>query len=293
MPPTTQTLKIVYSKIKNIWLNEKRPVSYLDFKEYSRNYMRQIFSRLRRKGLIQRYSGRTKPQFWIPVVNKESNITHGGGCISLLDILDSLCWGDPSFHDVRLGFSSLELYRLVKDASNMLSMYGFTQRKDHSIASPDILWGRLKKRKTRVVFYPTGTVIIEVLCSDDPVKIDEFSLRNFLEHLLDIRRRLLSYLYSIYKTSTIPFDELFPLPEIWIVKQLHLNRDSNIYEKVILDKVPSVTLIELVSTLRLYVKRRYIRVEAIQTPNKLLKDYIKNVLGLDMFSDDVSPTYIS
>jgi hypothetical protein len=291
MPPTNNTLIKILKKALTIWIQQNRPVSYLDFPEYSHNYIRQAFSRLARKGLIQRYGGRSKPQFWIPIVDYD--VPMGGGCVSFFEVLDSLGWGDLSFHDVRLSFNSPELCRLVRDALNMLSMYGFRERGDGSISSSEFRWGRLRKRRTRVVFYPTGTVVVEVLCSGDPVKIDEFSLRNFVEHLLDVRRRVLSYIYSVYRTSAIPFDELFPLPEVWIVKQLHLNRDSNICEKIILDKVPSMTLTELDSILRLYVKGRHARVEAVQTPDKLLKNYIKNILGVDVFSDDISPKYIS
>jgi hypothetical protein len=291
VPLTNNTLKKAFKKMLTIWIQQKRPISYLDFPEYSPNYVRQVFSRLARRGLIQRYGGRSKPQFWIPILDHD--VTYGGGCVFLFEVLDSLGWGDLSFHDVRLGFSSLELCRLVRDALNMLSMYGFKERGDGSISSPEFRWGRLKKRRTRVVFYPTDTVLVEILCSDDPVKVDEFSLRNFLEHLLDVRRRILSYLYSVYKTSAIPFDELFPLPEVWIVKQLHLNRDSQIQERIVLDKLPSVTLSELASTLRLYVKENRVRIEAVQTPDKLLKNYIKNVLGIDVFFDDTSPKYIT
>lgn len=189
-------------------------------------------------------------------------------------------------HDIRLKFESPELCRLVYDAFNVLALHGFNQRGDGSIESPALKWGKNKKKKSRMVFYNSGTVTVEVAASEEPIRIEELALRNFLENLIDLRRHVIDVLMAIYRSAALPVEEYLPLPESWTVIQSHLSRDANAREGLSLDKLPALTLTEFVYTLRVYLHRkRFVRAEAIVTPCKSLSSFIKELLGIDMIHD--------
>jgi len=292
MPPTRQTLEMVYRRIEELYYIEGRPVSFKDFPEYSKGYLRHIFSRLHREGKIQRYKGvRTKPQFWVPVEGHV--ISHGGDCASsLLDLLLTLDWEWPCIHDVRLKFESPELCGIVFDALNVLALHGFIKRRDGSVESPALRWGKNKKRKSRMVFYRSGTVTVEISSSDEPIGIDEFSLRNFLENLIDLRRRVIDVLTRVYRTAALPVEEYLPLPESWFIVQCHLNRDATANKGLSLDKLPALSLCDFAHMLRLYQhKKRSVRAEAIIEPRKKLSSFIKELLGINIINDK-KPFYI-
>lgn len=305
LPPTKNTLDKVMSYINRIWESEGRPVSYRDFiGKYSKNYIRHIFSKLHKQGRIQRYGINSRPQFWIPIPERiDGNIgTYGGGNkISLLEFLESLGWGPLCMHDIRLQFYSKELCGLVYDGFNMLLLHGFKKRGDGSIESFEVRWGRSKKRRSRMVFYNTGTVVTEINCSEEPIMIEETPLMNFNEHLIDLRRRIIIHILSIYKRASLPLDEYLPLPETWILKQLHLNRDAKISDKISLDSM-CITLNELNNTFRAYLKRHncavrcrtcdsLMRLETIVKPNKSLAEFMREILGLPIHHSR-SPSYI-
>jgi len=150
-------------------------------------------------------------------------------------------------------------------------------RRDGSISSRAIKWGKLKKRRTRAVFYTTGKIMIEVSCSCDPIPVDEMGLRYFIENLIDLRRKVLSILYRVIESASIPLEEYLEAPETWIVVQAHLNRDARPSEGLRLDRIPSITLIEFCRTLRLYYNRKLgkIRCEVVEHPRISLKEFFR------------------
>ena len=275
MPPTERTLQKVLEKAKRIWEEDRRPFCYLDFREYSPSYFRKITSLLAAKGDIIRY-GRTKPQFWI-LASKGNESWHGGFSKTLLEILESLNWESLCIHDVRLKTYSRELCNIVFKGYPILRGHGFLMRRDGSISSRAIKWGKLKKRRTRAVFYTTGKIMIEVSCSCDPIPVDEMGLRYFIENLIDLRRRVLSILYRVIGSASIPLEEYLEAPETWIVVQAHLNRDARPSEGLRLDRIPSITLIEFCRTLRLYYNRKLgkIRCEVVEHPRISLKEFFR------------------
>jgi len=294
MPPTERTLEKVLKKAKRIWKEEGRPFSYFDFKEYKPSYFRKIMSLLSRRGDIVRWQGcRSKPQLWVPAL-KENENWHGGFSETLLEILESLNWESLRIHDIRLRVYSQELCNIVFGGYSILQGYGFSSRKDGSIVSPPIRWGRLKKRKTNAVFYRSGTIIVEVSCSCDPIPADEIGLRFFTENLVDLRRRLLRILYRMVESASIPLDEYLELPETWIVAQVHINRDANSDEGLRLDNIPTITLMDFSRTLRLYYHRKLckIRAEAVVHPEISLKEFFKR-LGLHDLGSTNTPFYIT
>ena len=285
MPPTKRTLEKFIQKITEIFRQEGRPISVLDFKEYSRAYVRHVFSMLNRSGLIRRYRGeRSNPQFWVPV-ETGNGYTYGGdgwfyGGRSLLDFLQSLKWDSPPrIHDLKLSFFSKELCDLIFKLSIKLRDFNnFDCGKDR-VKTPSFMWGKSSKRTTRVMFYRNGTVQVSVACSENPIPVNEDCLRAFLEHLFDVRRMLIERLNNIVKAASIDVEEFFPTPDVWKITQFHLNRDS---ERVEMSKLPHITLSEFNHTLRVYYKQTLgrARVECVVNPREMgLKEFLNETIG--------------
>ena len=294
MPPTERTLQRVKKKMSKIWREEGRPSCYLDFPEYKPSYFRKITSMLSRRGEIVRWKNRrSRPQYWIPA-SEGDELGHGESSRTLLEILNSVGWGSLCIHDLRLSFYSRELCKIVFSAYPILRSHGFSRRKDGSIISPAIRWGKKKRRRTRAVFYHTGKIIVEVVCSREPIPADEGGLRYFIENLLDLRRRLLNILYRAVWTASIPLDEYFDLPESWIVVQVHLNRDASPHEGLRFDKLPAITFVNFCKTMRLYFNRNIskMRAEVVANPKISLKDFFKQ-LGLHDLTSSEPPLYIA
>ncbi|MCD6089284.1 hypothetical protein J7K07_06185 [Candidatus Bathyarchaeota archaeon] len=294
MPPTERTLEKVRNKAGRIWKEEGRPFCYLDFPEYKPGYFRKITSLLSRRGEIVRWKNRrSRPQYWI-LASEGDEQGHGESSKTLLEILDSLNWENLCIHDVRISLYSRELCNIVFNAYPILRGHAFSLRKDGSIVGPAIRWGKLKRRKTKAVFYPSGKVIVEVSCSREPIPADEIGLRFFIENLIDLRRELLNILYRVVRTASIPLDEYFDLPESWIVVQVHLNRDASPIEGLRLDKLPAITLSDFYNTLRLYYNRKVskMRAEIVANPKIPLRDFFKR-LGLRDLTSSEPPSYIA
>jgi len=293
MPPTERTLTRVLEKARRIWLEEARPFSCRDFPEYKPSYFRKITSILSGKGLIYRWHGkRTKPQFWVPAL--EGNYDpHGGACKTMLALLGSLNWSNLFLHDIRLRAFSPELCRLVFELYPHLRDYSFCVRKDGSIVSPAIRWGRTRKRRTQAVFYRSGTILVEISCSCDPIPLEDESLRYLRENLLDLRRRILNSLYRVTKSASIPLEEYIELPESWIVVQGHINRDAN-PRGIRIENLPAITFADFSRTVRLYYQKKLskIRAEAVVSPEIPLRDFFKQ-LGLYELTDADVPHYIA
>mgnify|MGYP000389062108 CR=1 FL=1 len=294
MPPTEKTLRKFMEKAWRIWIEEGRPFNYNDYREYSNSYYRKIVSELSRRGEIVRWKNiRSRPQNWIPAL-KGDKLGHGESSRTLLEILSSIDWGSLCIHDIRLSFYSRELCEIVFSAYPILRSHGFSRRRDGSIVSPAIRWGKLKKRRTRAVFYHTGRIIVEVVCSREPISADERGLRYFIENLLDLRRRLLNILYRAVWTASIPLDEYFDLPESWIIVQLHVNRDASPHGGLRFDKLPAITLSSFCNTMRLYYNRKIskMRAEVVANPKISLREFFKQ-LGLHDLTSSEPPLYIA
>ena len=294
MPPTERTLEKVRNKARTIWKEEGRPFCYLDFPEYTPSYFRKITSVLSRRGEIVRWKNRrSRPQYWILAPEGDGQ-GHGGSMRTLLEILDSLNWESLCIHDIRLSLYSRDLCNVVFSAYSILRGHGFSRRKDGSIVSPAIRWGKMKRRRTRAVFYNTGRIIVEVACSREPIPADETGLRFFIENLIDLRRTLLNILYRAVRTASVPLDEYFTLPETWVVVQVHLNRDASPNEGLRLDKLPAITLVNFCNIMRLYHNRNVskMRAEVVANPKISLRDFFKR-LGLHDLTGSEPPSYIA
>lgn len=295
MPPTERTLTRVLEKARRIWQEEARPFSYLDFREYKPSYFRKIASLLRNRGLIYRWHGkRSKPQFWVPA-SEGNRYPNGGGSETLLAVLDSLDWDSLYLHDIRLRAYSPEMCKIVFAKYPLLKRYhGFSSRRDGSIVCPAIRWGKLRKRKTRAVFYRTGTILVEVSCSNDPIPVDELNLRYLAENLIDVRRLILNALYRVLESASPPLEECLEMPGSWTVVQVHVNRDASPKGGLRIDRIPAVTLEKLSRTLRLYYHRGLskIRAEAVESPEVSLRVFFKR-LGLYGLENTGTPYYIA
>ena len=149
-------------------------------------------------------------------------------------------------------FRSRSLCELVFKGFNLLVGHGYARRRDGAIVSTAFRWGsRLKRRVTKLVFYGSGTVAVEISCSNDPIPLDISGFSSFVSHLVDIRKCIVDDLFAVYRASGLPIVEEFSLPESWRIVQLHLNRDSDKLEDIRLDDL-SIMLSELSNKLRCY-----------------------------------------
>jgi hypothetical protein len=233
---------IVMQRIKEIVLNEHKPVSLLDFlpsfeiegKEYSMNYgtLRNILSSLRRTRQIQ-IAFKSKQTFYtLPGItfgrSKMMTRYHTGVSSSSSSDNDSLYrriqdlpLGKNALHDIHLRFN-------VKDIWSVLSMLSF---KINSFSKDIMLpvW-KIRDLCIKTTVHHTDTVSVIVGASYRPIAVDFNGIIRLSNALTSVEERLSNLIQesSISSTATGKQDDgrLVPDHMAWIATMWHFGVDG-------------------------------------------------------------------
>ena len=176
-----------------------------------------------------------------------------GGRFDLLSFLEGLGW-EPvlGVHGLKLAFSVASL--------DWLDNSWEYNKRSHSYRCHFNL-----SYTVTVQCFDTGTVLVSIKSSVKPFPLDPDGMLALANLLGEVRACL--------RTPRVPE------PSSWIIVQWHLNRDS---EEIALDRTFHVTFRDFFNDVaRFYYKRELskVRAEAVQSPNRNLKDVFESVLN--------------
>ena len=266
--------KELYQEIYNIAIREGRSSSYKDFPSINHGTFRNGMLRLRKNGLIEKVYQSSlafyKPTGVSILTDKVSLTNHMGGK-TFGQLLEELNFKDPAIHDIRLCFQAPRLYTSLL-LNGSLSLTPNPVSKD--IKLPPIRF----ENKTRAVYitaHISGTVSIQIACSEYPVQIYDSPLLSFYSMLGEVK----AFLQSVQPSEGIEIK--IPDPTSWILSHCHLGRDSIVS---IEGERFNITLSEATGQfMRIYVKkfndrRQKLRIEESIAPQKPLLDAIREKL---------------
>jgi len=222
----TPAERYIYARLKR---EDEPPVSYLDFTDkYAHGTIRNAFSSLQKKGLIQLYcrSGLAfyvlssgKPKIPPEKMTLDHRVGRGGVRVVKVDFgafLDSLDWEDVCrVHDVCLVFSVDELYELfLENGVRCLVEWS----KDIRFGS--FVWSR--GRVLEVFLHRGGKVTCYLKCSDCPVEVSLVGLVGLSSFLGGVRNCIVNAAVSVDSD----FEGLVPDVPDWIVSQWHYGRNG-------------------------------------------------------------------
>ena len=244
------TEDIFLERIADIVYVQKRPFSYIDFlffeyegKEYRFKHesIRNIFSRLRKKGQIELAYKSTPAYHTIPGFKFGKSVTpnHGGEDSlnfkqnELLHLIQTVPMDVEGIHDIRWRFEAKGLWStlpLYSDSENLIENIDIKNNKDITLQDID-----LKDFTLKTTVHRTDTVSVMAACSESPVplnlegfakltsgitRVEERLQRVVDEHIkLNLNSRKLSSLSLITKSA-------IPNQMSWIVTMWHFGRDS-------------------------------------------------------------------
>ena len=239
---------------------------FKDFPEITHNAFRRRIGRLRKLGLVVNtindvvswykikgeYTGKTK-----------KTVTHEGMVVgtNMQDIINEASTQIPTIHDIKIKFSSTQLYKnaikngMIPNPSNKGVFL------DKQTLAKDIY--------AKIAIYPE-TVTIDLSCTWEPIIYDIRGAQELLGHL----NLLQYYLYSTFNTHDVP-ESLD-----WIVTHYHLNQDG---QTAFSDESFHRTISDMVcGFIRIYAKQfpdksTRMRLERIITPECSVKTQVNDM----------------
>ncbi len=270
-------------KLKEIVIKGKRinrlgqDFCFKDFPEITHNVFRRRIGRLRKIGWIittvtdivswykirGEYTGRTK-----------RSVTHEGMVVgtNMQEIINEASKQIPSIHDIKIKFSSIQLYK------NAISQ-GMTPNKQNKGIFLDKVY-LSRDIYAKIALYPK-TVSVDIGCTFEPIIYDIRGAQEFLTHVEIIAVNL----YARFDACDMP-NSLD-----WIVTYYHLNQDgqTEFSDKSFYRTISDVTC----GFMRMYAKRFpdkscRMRLERIITPDCTVRTQVNDMknLGNYLYSDD-------
>jgi hypothetical protein len=250
---------------------------FKDFPELKHGAFRQRINRLKELGWIVTPIKDKISYYKIRgehVSAERRTVTHEGMIIgtNMQEIINEASKQIPTIHDIKIKFSSRELYtNAIKNGMNVNS------------TNKGIFLDKLPLARdiyAKIAIYPE-TVTIDISCTWEPIIYDIQGALEFIGHL----NLLQYYLYSTFKTHDVP-DYLD-----WIVTHYHLNQDGQ-------TEFSDVSFHRTISDMtggfiRMYAKRfpdnsHRMRLERIITPECTVRAQIidMNNVGNYLYSDE-------
>ena len=251
-----------------ICTKEKRPFSFMDFKELSQGNFRQFVHKL--SDYIERV-GKSNPQFYkikgVELPGDTRRITTEGMGVGeqFYEILLTLQYVQPMIHDIKVKVESNDLH------TNLLQN-GCSSNPSNNSIKVNVPYTD-NNITTKIFVYPK-TVQIDIGCTYRPIVYDPSGMLLLHEHLSKIS----CYLSEISGT-------LLPPAQKWIITQYHMNKDG---KEELSGSMFNFTVEEVVSgMLRFYSKKMpdgktIPRLEQIVTPRTSVADEMKKAMfGLE------------
>jgi len=272
----------------DIWLREGRGVSYLDYPELSESWIRQLFSRFRKLGYLERIP-KTRPARYKPT-NKALKLVESGGELApqapggwdaIESVLERLGEEPFTIHDIHCFFESKVLYNVLEQNPNSFKAAGWKyDKRNRQWESPKFLW-KGRRRWAFVRASTTGVCQVIIRCDDDPIKLDFEELERFRNFLDDFRAWLVLQAQQLGKLIQLEALALIPSVPDWKVKQWHFGRDAIGVQEITTMPCINLTVKEWGDGyLRLYLKSlangvvRLERVERPADPDKTLIQWV-------------------
>jgi hypothetical protein len=247
-------LKIFLRRINDIVVYEGRPCSFRDLLkfehdgkiyEYSYGTVRNKFSELSKKGMIERAFKSSTAFYTIPGVKFNKSMTgHHTGVSSnnysltykqneILHLLLTVPMDGLGIHDIRLKFKAKGLWSILPLYSE--SEY-FIQDLDIKSNGDITLYDIVEENfRIKVVIHKTDTVSIMIACSQVPISIDIVGLSRLTAGLVRVEERLQQVINEYIRlnlrnnklSSSLPVSRnSVPHHTSWIVTMWHFGSDS-------------------------------------------------------------------
>jgi hypothetical protein len=240
---------IIFDKMKEIVYNENRPFSYKDFLSFSLNglhhsynhgHIRNIFSALKKKGMIEfvcrspqafytikgvKFNNSMTPTYMTAIPNLTNTQK------AFLKFLRIHQLEQPSIHDIRLSFICKNL-RSILVSSNSDLIKNIDDRDNKDITLKKIT---LDDITLKITVHNTDRVTVAVACTDNPIPIDLIGVSRLSSALTTVKERLQRVIEDYGKSS---FDDkpdkiildtndcLIPDCMSWTVNMWHFGHDS-------------------------------------------------------------------
>lgn len=237
----------ILSKINKIIFDEKRPFSYKDFVESSNNYskvtythgtVRNVFSRLKKEGLIELAYRSPQAFYTLTGVKFEKGMTpnYRGVLVrhqqdQLLKIFRVNKLDKPAIHDIRLIFNVKGLRNILLSNYNKSLIDKVDEKYNKDIRLKDIVHEDITVKTT---VHHTDNVSVMVACSDNPIVIENtISLSKLTGGLTRVEERLQQEINNYYSKLESHISEQedniasIPYHMDWVVKLWHFGRDSS------------------------------------------------------------------
>jgi hypothetical protein len=242
---------------------------YHDFPELSKCSFRQMILKLRRKGMIITVDKSNPCYYKIKGENigrERKDITHEGMGVgtNMQYIINEASGQIPSLHDVKIKFSSTQLYK------NAIKLGKTKNKQNGGIFEKNILI--TNEITTSIAIYPK-TVTVELTSTYYPIICDIIGAQKLIEILTFIK----FYLFEKYRAKDIPD------PLEWIATHYHLNQDG---QTEFIDKEFHRTISDITGGfIRVYAKKFSdgtcrMRTERIFTPNVSIKEQVEDMVNV-------------
>lgn len=289
---------VIY-RIRQIVVDEHRPVSYLDFlpsftvegKEYHLEYgtLRNILSRLRRLGQIQ-IAYKTKQAFYtLPGVSfsrskttimtpYHTGVPHFGPDASIYRMIQNLPLGKNALHDIHLRFNLRSIWSTLA-ANSTLKIDPISM----DIRLP--VW-EIRGLVLRTTFHRTETVSVVVGGSYNPIAVDFNGIIRLSDSLTIVEERISTIIHECNKgKETI----VVPYHMGWTVTLWHFGIDG--VTEYAGEKFSCTWEVAQNSLIRAYTKdfrngKTCIRLERQENPDKVLSEAIEEKLNSSVRIDN-------
>jgi hypothetical protein len=228
-----RSLHDYYRRIVEVYQREGRGATYRDFEGVaSHDWIRHVFSRLRRMGLIEKVPN-SYPAEYVPVRRPPSPGLEGPQPQkrprppwSLIEeVLEKMLDEPFTIHDIQCTFVCPEIVEAVNRNPERFKADGwkFTEE-NKQWQTPKYRWhGRRRWIFARL--NPTGVIQVVVQSSDDPIRLDDQSILDLIHVLGDFRNWLL---FKLQVLAGLAQGEagIVPPPAKWTVVQWHFGKDA-------------------------------------------------------------------
>ena len=284
----------IMSRMKQIVLLERRPFSYIDFKDFeilNRNYkvahgtFRNKISKLVKKGIVElEYNSKLSfyslagIHFGNTMIRNLTGNTGVIGATQLIDFIQELPLENKSIHDIHMKFSVPDIWTVIS------SLPKYNKRinpKSKDIKLDPIVTEELKIITT---IHHTDTVTVIVGCSFNPVSLEEVSgIIRLSSGLIRTEERISRVVDECGEKLPGGYERI-PIPshERWVVTLWHFGKDS---KKEYTGEGFSVTFgYAKEALIRIYTKeknpgKKTIRLEAQHSPNNSLYKAIQEKIN--------------
>lgn len=232
-------------KIATIVYNENRPVSFKDLLSfewngtkvrYTHQSLRNLISQLLKDGKIYVTSKSTQAFYCLTGVSLGKSVTpyyiRGKVLLNnkqkaLLKFFKINNLGYPSIHDIRLIFTCSGLRSILLNTNSSL-IYSIDEKSNKDIVLKDIT---LDDIILKVTVHNTDKITVMVVCSTNPIPLDELGIARLSSALTRVEERLQwaidNYVNnSSYHSNMNNKDHNIPDHMSWIVNMWHFGYDS-------------------------------------------------------------------